>query len=137
MKTKLILLAIASLFLFVSCDKDDPIEISLSNSEIDVPAKGGSYEIEINSTGQWYANYNKNYYTWCVVEGEYKTGNDIITIIVSENKTELPRIIELEISSHQVEYTSGGLGASVTGTGKESVTKKITINQAAGTTTAE
>ena len=133
MKTKLISVAIATLFLLTSCNNEEPVEISFSDSAINAPAEGGSYKIAVKSNTQWWMGFESS---WCSVEGGYKTGNDTIYINILKNESNFTRETGIMISnSKEMIENGGGLGLSGSsisiekGKRVEIITRYISIHQ--------
>lgn len=89
-----------AVLLFISCHKKDTAapELSVSLTEINLPAKGGTADITINGNGQW--SISNSAFTW--LQLSYTSGNpgsNTIQLTAASNETGASRSTILSVNS--------------------------------------
>jgi len=92
--------ALMAVLLFIGCHKKDTVapELSVSPTEINLPAKGGTADITINGNGQWSISNSAS--TWLQLSEEKgNSGNSTIKLTAPSNETGASRSTILSINS--------------------------------------
>ncbi len=93
-----VILTIAVLISFTSCEENDikEVELSLNTHELFEDFRAGTYEVELTANGEWKV---MNSHSWCIATPESGTGNATLTITLSENNTKSDRNSVIDVKS--------------------------------------
>ncbi len=84
---------------FISCKKEDPVNLEITPASIDFSAEGGAIDVKIICNEEWVIS---NISDWCTQSFNSSTGNAVVTFTAQANKDSIPRATTIIITAGDI-----------------------------------
>jgi len=102
-KINRIIIFLATILLFVACEKDPPAQLELSAASVVLPNIDAQQTITVNANGKWTATISS---TWCTISPSSGDGDGVITITANDNPSVEERSVSMYVISRELKKTA-------------------------------